>query len=174
MNNETETEVTLLFTASGQPFLIDADDVGRVTKHQWYFSGSSTHKYLFSEICGVRIYLHRFIANAITGQTVDHANGNTIDNRKKNLRLCTQAENSRNLRKRLIGKPDTHYTSQYRGVSFRKDRQRWTAHIGTKKERWCLGCYETEKEAAAAYNAAARKRYGLFATLNEIREEGAP
>lgn len=158
----------MLFTASGQPFIIDSEDLDRVARHTWNLSAG---RYINTSINGETVALHRFLMNPDADAIVDHINGSGVDNRKCNLRVCTQAENSRNSKKQLLAKGTQHCTSRYKGVSFRSDRDRWTAYIGTGKDRWMLGCYATELEAALAYNEAAIRRYGEFANLNHIEQE---
>jgi len=105
--------------------------------------------------------IHRFIIDCPDGHVVDHINGNTLDNRKSNLRICKQTENTYNGRKRVVG------TSKYKGVHFDKGTKKWRARITPGGKSIHLGLYETQEEAAIAYDNAAIKYYGEFACLNK-------
>jgi hypothetical protein len=89
---------------------------------------------------------------------VDHANGDTLDNQKYNLRLATHGQNKQNSRK------TPGCTSRFKGVSWNKVNCRWEVRIGSN--RLYLGCFENEEEAAAAYDVAAVKAFGAFASTN--------
>jgi len=112
-------------------------------------------------------YLHRVIMEAKPGEVVDHINGNPSDNRRRNLRICTHAENLRNSKKR---KGYKH--SKYKGVglmgSKHRRRKSWRARIFVDKKQITLGYFLTENEAAEAYNAAAQKYFKEFAILNNV------
>jgi len=112
------------------------------------------------------IWLHREIMGNPHGVTVDHINGNPLDNRKTNLRLCTTRENMANQRKWT--KPTS---SKYKGVYYApRNRNHWQAYIGSARAggRQNLGSFATETEAGLAYNKAAVELYGDFAHLNEL------
>ena len=87
--------------------------------------------------------------------TVNHINGDKNDNRIENLREATYSQNLMNKGKHKGSRP-------YKGV--RKQNQKWSATL----TRVYLGSFETAAEAALAYNAAAMKKYGKFAKLNEV------
>jgi hypothetical protein len=91
---------------------------------------------------------------------IDHINHNGLDNRKANLRLATPAQNSRN--RRPVGRG----SSQYKGVSYRKTDGVFIADIRAGRKRIYLGCFKREIEAAKAYDTAAKKYHGEFASLN--------
>ena len=94
---------------------------------------------------------------------VDHINGNGLDNRRKNLRACTYAENSYNqIRKR------PNCSSEYKGVSWSKASGKWRAHIVKDYKQLHLGLFETETEAALAYDLAAQQLFGEYACPNFI------
>ena len=95
---------------------------------------------------------------------IDHINGNKLDNRKCNLRICTRLENAQN---RL---PNKNSISKYKGVNLRKDvkNKKWRATIQCNKKRYSLGDFLTEKEAAKAYNIKAKELFGQFAVLNKV------
>lgn len=95
------------------------------------------------------------------GQLVDHINHNGLDNRKANLRLATAAQNARNRQKCKSKK-----TSKYKGVCWHKRDKKWTGRILVNSKSIALGYFEDEKEAARAYDRAARKYYGEYAEPN--------
>ncbi len=106
------------------------------------------------------VLIHRIIMGAKKGEIVDHINGDTLDNRKCNLRLCTNAENCRNKK--------IHFdnTSGYKGI--RKHENRWQAKITKDYKDYFLGEFKEAKDAALAYNEGAKKMFGEFARLNII------
>lgn len=113
---------------------------------------------------GVRtraLRLHRIIMNCPDNMEVDHINGNPLDNRRSNLRVCTKPENIQN-----YSKP-RHNTSGYLGVSLHKRSQKWQANIRIEGKQTYLGEFESKEDAARAYNEAALKYRGQFAHLNE-------
>lgn len=107
-----------------------------------------------------KIYLHREIIKVTGNFHVDHINGNTLDNRKKNLRICSRSENLYNRGKAK------HNTSGYKGVNWCKQRRNWRARIFVNKKEFYLGCFDNKINAAKAYDEASIKYHGEFAKLN--------
>jgi hypothetical protein len=108
------------------------------------------------------IRLHRFIMAAPEGMSVDHVNGDGLDNRRCNLRICTHTQNHQNRKSRVAS------TSIYKGVYWWKHRQCWIAKITVNGSPKTLGQYDNQEEAALAYNAAAIKYFGEFANPNVV------
>ena len=92
----------------------------------------------------------------------DHVNHITLDNRRDNIRICTNQQNQQNQ------KPSLNTTSQYKGVYWCKQKKRWHARIKINRESKYLGLFTKEKYAAQAYNLAAKRHFGEFALLNKI------
>lgn len=108
-------------------------------------------------------YLHRFILNVSKGIQIDHINGNCLDNRRFNLRLCNNIENNQNR------KIDKRNSSGYKGVYFDKIRKKWVAEIKVNKCKKFIGRFINKEEAAIAYNKFAKKYFKKFAVLNDIK-----
>ena len=106
--------------------------------------------------------MHRFLIDCPDDKDVDHINGDTLDNRLCNLRVCTRGQNNMN----RVKKPNC--SSIYKGVSWQKKIKRWVAKISINNKTVYIGTYTDEKEAARAYNKAAKKHFGEFARLNEV------
>lgn len=144
--------------------IVDDEDYEYLSQFKW----SSNHGYATRNITinGIQktIRMHRLIANPPDGMQVDHINGNRSDNRKENLRVCTNAQNIRNAPKQKNNK------CGFKGVSikYRKNKkyQYIVAQIHSGKKNIHLGIFNTKEEAALAYNKAATKYHGEFAKLN--------
>lgn len=148
--------------------IIDFDDYDRVTKHRWHLATHRTkHKlyhYVQGSIDGKYISLHRFINKTPKSFVTDHWNGNTLDNRRDNLRTATHRQNLINRGKTSVNK------GNYKGVESVPGCRRWRAAIRCDGKRVTLGWFDNEVDAALAYNFAAIEAFGEFAALNRIED----
>lgn len=147
---------------SGRTALFDEADLCLVQGEAWTVS---SHGYAIRVLCergrylGVRI-LHREIVGAPDGMVVDHINGNKLDNRRSNLRVCTNAENLRN---RKIHKNNS---CGLKGVYLAAESQSdtpWRATIRVDGVKYHLGYHATKEIAKQAYDRAAKLLNGEFA-----------
>ena len=110
------------------------------------------------------VMMHRSILGDIpNGMDVDHIDHNGLNNQKENLRICSRHGNTRNMRKSINKK-----SSPYKGVSWNKQKNKYTAQILVNGKIQYLGPFIDPKEGAKAYNEAAIKYYGEFASINDI------
>lgn len=109
--------------------------------------------------------LHRFIMGCPSHVTIDHINRDILDCRSRNLRYATRRQQVYNREKSRKGEG---YTSIYKGVCWRKCRERWMAVIYHKGKQYNLGYFLKEEDAAIAYNTKARELFGEFAYINDI------
>lgn len=135
--------------------LVDDDVYEWAKTWRWYardgYAVGAQHR---GDLASAR--LHRLILGAGVDQEVDHINGDRLDNRRQNLRLCSRAENQRNK-----AKPKNN-TSGYKGV--RQERSgRWAARIYVGDRERYLGTYDSAQQAHAAYCQAAQELHGAFA-----------
>lgn len=147
------------------------DSVHRLLKdRQFGLYGHEGHFYARVGIDGSWIPLHRLVCNTPKGYYTDHINGNTFDNRRRNLRVCDPTQSAANRRVTKYG--ERVATSKYKGVRKRsalKDSARcWTAAVKKGDRRYHVGSFMTEIEAAKAYNQKALELFGEFAKLNII------
>ncbi len=157
----------------GKVALVDAADFPRVSQYTWYAKQHYRSKHLWYAYRGVQvdyvkhyIALHRFILDAPPGVHVDHINGDGFDNRRSNLRFANQKQNGANQRK-PVAKP-SGYSSRFKGVTWRKREEKWVAQIKVDYRNHWLGYFNTEEDAARAYNDAALDHWGEFAQLNSL------
>ena len=165
--------------------IVDADDYEWLSKYKWCvvtngkrfgnrpFALTTVKAEYDGETWTKRELMHRMILGIRQRDSVvvDHINGNSLDNRRNNLRVTSQANNAMNRRK--IKKT----ASQYKGVTRRKSKTgapRWVASIRKDRIPFRLGHFLLEEDAALAYDAAAREMFGNFACLNFPREGERP
>jgi hypothetical protein len=136
--------------------IIDKEDIGKASEYRWCLANG----YCKSSGYG----LHRAILSLHKKdpRIVDHINHDTLDNRKINLRICTNTENIRN------SGMSKNNTSGYKGVSYRKKEKNWRAYIRVNSVQKYLGCFKTKEQAAEMYNEAAKWYHGEFACLNKL------
>ena len=143
---------------------IDADIVGQ---HVWHVRPQGSGIYYagtnIATASGRKIKLMHILLMGRAG--VDHINHNGLDNRRENLRLANQSLNNGNQRPRSGG------SSKFKGVCWHKRGQKWQATIAFNSKRRGLGLFESEIDAAKAYDRAAREQWGEFALTN-FPEEG--
>lgn len=139
--------------------LVDDDDFERVAVYHWSVIPDTHTNYARGKPFGIYAMLHRYIMNFPDGE-VDHRNGNGLDCRKSNLRVCTHNDNMHN---RRIGRNNT---IGYKGVHHSHESSRWVASITLNKKVIRLGTFKTTLEAAQAYDRAAVEYFGDFAALN--------
>ena len=195
MKNKTREIILKSPKYGDQIAIIDEDDWPIVSKYKWWakfthYKGSNK-VYVKAHIKdpeGRRVprkdrpgctrpkrklvSLHRLLMSPPDNMQVDHINGNGLDNRRENLRVCTNAQNNANK------PPQKNSKSGFKGVH-QTSKNRWRAYIGSNMVREgtdkpvmrCLGYYSSKQDAARAYDREAIKKYGEFAYTNFPREE---
>lgn len=153
----------LIKLTQGQYAIIDDEDYAFINQWKWYFNNGG-YAVRDIRVNGKRtaLYMHRFIMNTPKNMDTDHRDGNTLNNKRINLRVCTHAENLWNQKVSIKG------TSKYRGVYFEKSRLQWSANISSKDRTIHLGRFNNEVDAARAYNEKAKELRGEFAILNVL------
>jgi len=139
---------------------IDTSDHDLIKNYRWYPHKTPKTFYARTEERKTRqtIYLHQLLF----GTEADHKDYDGLNNRRSNLRSATRSQNTQNTRKR----EGRSYSSLYKGVSFHKQSNKFRAQLLIKGKTFHLGEFGSEIDAAQAYDAAARKHFGEFATLN--------
>lgn len=154
----------------GQFAIVDDADYDWLNQWKW-----AAHKHSSGYFYAMRNSLQKngkyhtvYMAREILGlkfgdpRQADHIEHHTLDNRRHNLRISTPQQNSMNQ------KSPQNTTSQFKGVHWHKQCEKWRAEIRINGKLKHLGLYVLETEAALAYNDAAKKYFGEFAYLNVI------
>ena len=134
----------------GLKFLIDVDDYEKFVKGESF----NSYKGYVRNASGKRI--HRLIMNAPDGMDVDHINGDPLDNRKSNLRICSRSQNQMNK-----GKPKNN-TTGFKGVHFYKPSGKFISNIRVDGKNVYLGSFEKSEDAYKAYCEACVKYHQEF------------
>lgn len=137
----------------GEFALVDDDMFAYLSQWKWYLSDTG---YAERKPVSGKVIMHRDIMGNPKGKQIDHINGNRLDNRRENLRVCNRSQNAMNTEKRSTNK------SGYKGVSLDGKSGKWVAHI----RNTYVGGFHDIVEAARAYDAKARELFGDFAKLN--------
>lgn len=149
----------------GKKILIDADNIPLVEKYPWRASKRDyiTCPYVKGYKDGKRVvsslYLHKLVLPTQEGYHTDHINGNKLDNRRANLRPATHNQNMCNLPPRNGRK--------YKGLTLSRGGK-FVARVNLHGKKYYIGTFDTEQEAALAYNNKAKELQGEFAWLNKI------
>lgn len=147
--------------------MIDDEDAGIVCQYKWYASYAKGNQSFYAKTTvkksnGNRtsMFMHRILIAVLGGQFIDHANGDTLDNRKTNLRVCSRKENNRNRKLQRTN------TTGYKGLKWHSRLSKWEARIGVDGKYKYLGLFKEKEDAARAYDKAAVEHYGEYAHLN--------
>lgn len=145
----------------GEYAIVDDEDFEKVSKFIWFATGDGRgHIYArrnansLSQISA----LHNMIIDVPSGYIIDHINGNTLDNRKENLRVATYRQNS-------LNKGFAH-NRKVKGVSWIKKNKAYRAYITPYRRQRHIGCFKKLDDAKRAYDVEAIKEFGVWARLN--------
>jgi len=146
--------------------LVDDADYPELSKYKWYALRHRTGKvYAIGRVNERMVLMHRLIMGAKAfSEKVDHADRDSLNNTRQNLRLSTNSENMMNRG------AAAHNKTGFKGVLKRTDKRtnKYKAQIGVNGKTIYLGHFDTAKEAAHAYNEKAKELHGEFASLNKI------
>ena len=142
----------------GKFALVDDEDFAYLNQWKWYASTNNDIEwYAIRNVYKGKTHrllkMHRVITLAKKGSLVDHRNGQSLDNRRTNLRVCTKSQNNMN-HQRL----PSHNSSGHMGVSWDKARQKWFAKIAINKKQIALGRF-TELAIAVEIRKKAEQKY---------------
>jgi len=164
MNNE----ICWIPLNRGMYALIDAGDKEKVSRYKYHLRQRKDTCYAEREKKQANgklrtICLHQDILGTKEGLEIDHKNGNGLDCRRENLRHCTHRQNMQNCR--------PYKGRRFKGVTIRKRKKKYMARITYNGKNIYLGSFETEIEAAQAYDLAAIEHFGAFARINEYSRQ---
>lgn len=139
---------------------VDDEDFDYINQFKWYVNSGYAVRHSEKDRNKI-IQMHRIILKTPSAMVTDHINGDRLDNRKENLRACTESENQRNKSKL------PNNTTGYKGV-YTHTVGKWKASICVHRQQIFLGVFDSPKEAAHAYDEAALKHHGIFARINGV------
>ena len=151
-------QIRYISLTGGLSAIVDAADYEWLSKYRWRITWANSG-YVYSTMKGRQVLMHRLIMDPPVGMVVDHVNGSRWDNRRCNLRVCTQAQN-------LCNRPGLSHTSRFKGVYRNPRTGKWMATISINRRTIYIGTFSDEVQAAHAYDRKARELFGAFAYLN--------
>jgi hypothetical protein len=150
-------KVSLLPLTKNKFTLVDTEDLPLLCKNTWF----AISKPAYAACCyrvnkkNKTFYLHRVLLNAPDNLEVDHINGDTLDNRKVNLRVVPRQQNAYNTK-------DRANSSGVRGVTWCKKNKKWKSQIKVLDKNHNLGYFNTIEEARVAYESVRKTLHGEF------------
>ena len=156
-----ETMAKKVPLGNGQFAIVDDEDFELVSRYRWHMLPypKSDGGYAVT-----KMRMHRLIIDAPLEMFVDHINGDPLDNRRCNLRLCTNAQNQQNTGSR-------GGSSRHKGVSFNKKSGKWLGAFLFEGRRYYCGLWESEDDAARAVDKKRGEVCGTFASKNLYNED---
>lgn len=142
------------YTFNGDKFLFDLEDYQKIKDYCWCVNSDG---YLLTYLNSKIIRMHRFLTD---GQLIDHINGNTLDNRKINLRVANKSKNGMN---RYL---QSNNTSGVTGVYWNKNLNKWSSHITINRKNIYLGSFDNFDDAVKVRKEAENKYFGEFSYDN--------
>lgn len=163
-----------IILTQGKKAIVDDEDFEFLNQYDWCVAMAREKRWGYKAVKGFTyskngkkqtqmIQMHRIIMLSPPDIfDVDHIDGNSLNNQKSNLRICTHAENMMNIRRRVSS------SSRFRGVTFNKQDKRWRARFFLGGKSLLDKKFNKEEEAALIYNEFCKKYHGEFARLNII------
>ncbi len=153
-----------ILLTKGRFALVDDEDSERVSTHKWCLLKVGDLYYarrnkLVNQAWKTEL-MHRVVMNAEKGQQLDHIDGDGLNNTKANLRFCTHSQNIAN------STPMENCSSKYKGVYWNRQNKKWRAQIILNGKGSFLGSFNSQIEAAKAYDKKAKEVFGEFARTN--------
>jgi len=162
--------VKRILLTQGMEALVDDEDYELVSQYKWKIKKAPNTFYAMRSVtrspeCSVR-YTTQSMHSFITGYSLcDHIDHNGLNNQRENLREATHSQNLANQPKRGV------YTSNYKGVCWSTNQQKWKATISFNSKTKHLGLFDNEEDAARAYNRWAILIHGEFAAINDVESK---
>ena len=156
---EIQEDYVIMFTEKEEMFFVDLDDFYKVKDICWHIRKDG---YVYGKVNGKPIFLHRFITDCPKGMKIDHIGGSEtkINNRKSNLRVCTQSQNAKN---KKLDKRNKYGCS---GISYIERLGKYQASIDYNNKRIYLGIYTSLEDAILVRKEAENKYFGEFSYDN--------
>lgn len=158
-------KTTIIFTSDNNYILIDTEDYNKVKNYCWSVTENGYAQARDCSKINSVVLMHRIIMNASKGEVVDHKNHIILDNRKENLRLCTQCNNMVN---QVLSKVNT---SGYKGVYWNNEKEKWYAKIGYQNKNIHLGYFDSIEEAFEVRLNAENNYFGEFKNEIDYKEK---
>jgi hypothetical protein len=161
-----DESIKLIPLTRGKIAIVDADNYDWLMKWNWSLTGSIAKDNFYASRMIVRkkkwipIWMHRVVIGARQGEIVDHINGDTLDNRRANLRKCTTSQNAQN------HKILSSNTSGVSGVTWHKRDHLWQVAIRDRGKRIYIGFFKEKERAIQEHEEAIKKFHKEFARLN--------